>query len=877
MAQNDPDIDLHWLGDKKPSITTGVSWGIPFNRGEVQSNSKFSLTDSQGNALPLQFWNMAYWPEGSIKWVGFASVIKPENKGLKLQRTGNRSRNANNDTLRLSEDSISITIDTGKAEFVIPKTGNKIIESISVNGEEISSGGKLICIKQDGPDLEIGNRPELTKFIGEISSVTVEQNGPVRAVIKIQGKHVKEGSQGWLSFSLRLYFYWGLEQAKMVHTFIYDGNQYEDFIKGLAVSFEIPMNEEIHNRHIRFSGDKDGGFWDEPVQPVNGRIKLYKDSTNLYEEQLNAKRLPNRTEFSDRKQFLLDHWASWNDFKLVQSNAEGFEIKKRTNDQSTWIDAGSGKRSQGLVFAGDVSGGIAMTIRNFWQSYPGKLEVNNAKTEKAEIKAWLWSPEGPAMDLRPYDTLAWGHSLEASYEDAQPGHSTPEGIGRTSEIYINASPDVPSLKKLNELANIGTNPPLLTASPEYLHGIEVFGAWSLPDTSTKGKKWIEEQLQKSIDFYKSQVEQRNWYGFWDYGDVMHGYDSDRHEWKYDMGGYAWDNTELMPNMWLWYQYLRTGEEDVFRMAEAMTRHTGEVDVYHSGPFEGFGSRHNVLHWGGGAKEVRIAQAALGRFYYYLTTDERTGDLMEASAEASNNAIGKLDPVRLIMEKSQYPTHARVGPDWLALVGNWMTQWERTGDEKYKNRIMAGVKSLAEMPYGMFSAKDAAFGYDPKTFKLYRLQEDDIGFLHLSVLMGGPEISYELTPLLESHEWDKLWLQFSKFYAAPLSEIKQEFGREVNLGDPGPWYSRMAAYYYSKTGDKKYAKRAWDTFLRDNAWGGYTTFNSRSFSNLESLETIDEVDGVSTNNTAQWALNAIELLEFAGDQIPENHPRFKESE
>ena len=50
-----------------------------------------------------------------------------------------------------------------------------------------------------------------------------------------------------------------------------------------------------------------------------------------------------------------------------------------------------------------------------------------------------------------------------------------------------------------------------------------------------------------------QVEQRRWYGFWDYGDVMHTYDHDRHVWRYDVGGYAWDNSELSPDLWLWYQ------------------------------------------------------------------------------------------------------------------------------------------------------------------------------------------------------------------------------------------------------------------------------------------------------------------------------------
>ncbi len=159
--------------------------------------------------------------------------------------------------------------------------------------------------------------------------------------------------------------------------------------------------------------------------------------------------------------------------------------------------------------------------------------------------------------------------------------------------------------------------------------------------------------------------------------------------------------------------------------------------------------------------------------------------MHASVEASNNAIGSLDPLRLILKKNDYPTHARVGPDWFALVGNWMTEWERTGDSTYRDKIMAGVESFAEMPYGFFSGNKGAFGYDPTTNKVYRLNENDIGYSHLSVLMGGPEIAFELGPLLNDEKWDELWLLFSRLYGAPSEIIEKEFGKRANLGDPGP--------------------------------------------------------------------------------------------
>ncbi len=213
----------------------------------------------------------------------------------------------------------------------------------------------------------------------------------------------------------------------------------------------------------------------------------------------------------------------------------------------------------------------------------------------AALTVWLWSPDAPAMDLRHYDTKA--HDLDSSYEDVQPGFSTPHGVGRTSEMMLFPSVDVPARETTAHQAEQGQEPPLLVASPAHIHSTGVFGIWSLPDRSTPARSQYEDQLDAAFALYRKEVDQRHWYGFWNYGDVMHQHDGPRHMWRYDIGGFAWDNSELGTDMWLWYTFLRTGRADVFRMAEAMTRHTGEVDVYHLGRFAGLGSRHNVRHWG----------------------------------------------------------------------------------------------------------------------------------------------------------------------------------------------------------------------------------------------------------------------------------------
>ncbi|RPI06628.1 MAG: hypothetical protein EHM64_02255 [Ignavibacteriae bacterium] len=873
FAQKVDPITLSWLGGKSPGMATGVSWGVPLPEGTIKPSTIFSLKNAQGQAMPVQSWPLAYWPDGSLKWAGFSTVVDTNSGAtFQLERVKTAHHDAIKTKVELIETGDDVLVNTGVLQCDIPKHDKQLIRFLKMNGKEISTGGRLVCILQNGPNRDVGDQPAKEMFAGNIENVKIEQSGPVRAVIKVEGTHLSEsGNRTWLPFIVRLYFYAGQQSVRLVHTIIYDGDQEKDFIRGLGVVFDIPMDEQLYNRNVRFSGEN-GGLWDEPSQPLNGRFPLDRRE-DLYTKQLSGGRIAERKTFSENQQFLINHWASWNDFKLQQLNADGFRVQKRTNDKSTWIDAGYGKRSDGMAFVGDVSGGLALCVRHFWQSFPSALEIRNVKTDTAQLKAWLWSPEAEAMDMRHYDTVALGHNLDASYEDVQPGFSTATGVGRTSEMLLYASSNVPSYETLNNIVKQTQEPPLLTASPEYLHRISVFGAWSLPDQSKKGKRWIENQLDKAFKYYQLEVEQRHWYGFWNYGDIQHTYDPQRHTWKYDMGGFAWDNTELMPNLWLWYSYLRSGNEDIFRMAEAMTRHTGEVDVYHMGRFKGLGSRHNVIHWGCGAKEVRISQAALGRFYYYLTTDERTGDLMRASVDASNEGIGKFDPLRLIMEKSKYPTHARVGPDWLALVGNWMTEWERSGDTRYRDRIMAGVNSLYEMPYGFFSGKNAAFGYDPATYKLYRLDENDIGSAHLSVLMGGPEVAFELSHLLKNKKWDKLWMQFCRIYAAPKEEIQKEFGKAVELGNPGSWYARLPAYYANITGDTAYAARAWDEFLNPRA-RYYPDFTLQKFEGIQSLQPVYEVRGASTNNTAQWCLNAIELLELVGDQLPEDNPRFQ---
>ena len=107
-----------------------------------------------------------------------------------------------------------------------------------------------------------------TRLVEALAESLLENSG---AVVKIEGVHKAEtGAREWLPFTVRLYFYAGMEQVRLVHTIVFDGDDQKDFIRGLGVAFSVPMREQIHNRHVRFSGEGDG-LWAEPIEPASAR------------------------------------------------------------------------------------------------------------------------------------------------------------------------------------------------------------------------------------------------------------------------------------------------------------------------------------------------------------------------------------------------------------------------------------------------------------------------------------------------------------------------------------------------------------------------------------------------------------------------------
>lgn len=852
-------VELKWLGAKADNVT----WGLPWAKGSVSETDRFVLRNGE-NYTPVQTKPTAYWDDGSVKWTLHSAVLdNPENR-LSLER-GSICADTK---IKIHETPGHIFVNTGAMHVMLNKHGVDFIKHICVGDRERVSGGRLVVLNENRFKTDGYESTVTEKYDSNILEVKIEEDGPVRAVVRIKGNHIGRNNRSrngaprfWLPFTMRLYFYAGSDEIKITHTFLFDGQQNTDFIKGIGLEFDVNLRGELYNRHVRFTGES-GVYADSPKSLLTLRTTgKYHD---MYKEQTKCENICFDCDEDERFLGLLDESAVWSDFKITQLSSEEYNISKRTGAECVYIKGNMGKRAMGSGFLSDSDGGFGVHLSKFWEKYPSAIEFYNTSSARATAMVWLWSPDAQAMDLRHYDTRTHVYSAYEGFEEMR---ATPYGIANTNEVCIKTTASYISNEKLVEWTKTKNRPVLLIAeNAGYYNSTDVLGIWSLPDRSTPKKEAIENHLDDIIEFYKRETETRRWYGFWDYGDFMHSYDSVHHCWKYDMGGQAWQNTELVPNMWLWYSFLRTGREDIYIMAENMTRHTSEVDVYHIGEYARLGSRHNVVHWGCGCKESRISMAGLHKYYYFLTGDERTGDIMDEVVDA-DFAVGELDPMRAYhAPDSRFKTHVRFGPDVLSFCSNWFTYWERHRSEKYRSKLL---KTLDFFKQGHRFVLSGVYGYNPENTEYIDFKVE--GGSHFMFCFGSLYVWLEIANALGDDEMKERLMDLGQFYGSNEADVKFRHDKCKEWGYPELADKRfkstaynvgISAYSAKCRGNDALAKEICETVMND-IWLDMPLVH-KEIDSVDCHKKLTETLGIGTNAVGQWGTNVIMALALIGD-------------
>ena len=840
-----------------------ATFGCMWERGRCLPGTDFICINQAGQQVPIQSRITAYWPDGSLKWTAHTGNITQLGDTVEVLPADKPVPDISG--IRVKKTPTGWLIATKHLTLDIPEGGQALFTSVTQDSRVVAVNGRAELLLEE-PDVRDGRNIRIEKpYTGAIEKVELEELGPLQITVKYTGTHVDDRGDRKLPFIIRMRINNDDTGLRFMHTFLYDGDENKDYLKGIGIAFDAPMQGAVYNRHMKFAGDH-GVFHEVMASLVSWRPRLPEA---LYATQIAGEPVHIEDEQLGRDvQYVMANQPWWSRYDICQDSAEHFVIRKKLAlPDACSIDALHGRRAVGSVALGCETGSVMVSVRDFWEKYPTGYTVQGLDSNRASCHIWFWHPDATVMDFRHYAERGYN---QVCYEGYDYKGADPDGIACTNECTIAFLPEmIPGDDALLAFARQEQEETHYVAAPQVYHDLGAFGCWSLPRRSTELETWLETQLDQLFAFYSQEVEQRGWYGMFNYGDFMHTYDAKRHQWKYDVGGYAWDNTELVPTLWLWTYFLRTGRADAFRLAEKLSRHAADVDVYHTGRYKGLGSRHNVRHWGCPCKEARIAMAHHHRVFYYLTGDLRMTDIFEELKDNELSFLNK-DPLGDFYDKSAmvYPSHARSGPDWSSLCSNWLTQWERTVDTAYRDKMLVGMADIKAAPLQLISGPD--FEFDPATVHLRYIGERTTGGTHLQICMGAPSIWMEMADLLDDEEWRQMMAAYGRFYYLPTEQKQQESkgligSREFSL----PFMAAaMGAYGAAYLHDPETARRTWAVLL-------HTLLNGTSTEGFAVVQTVNagnrvqltEIPWITTNFAAQFGINVIMALDLIRDQLP----------
>src|SRR5215475_3241734 len=197
-----------------------VTVGIPLAKGLIscggtnpQSCSGLSSLGLSGASVG-QFRCLAEWEDQSCKWVLVDTQASLAAGGISTSISLNNSGTGNFGGANLATDNgANITVDTGAAQFTIKKANFNVLDQVVVGGITIVSSGSSTGLAIAGPaagSTSCGTCTTTYTSSNDASSTAViEENGPVRAVIKADGAHKDGSNNTYMRWTVRLYFYKG--------------------------------------------------------------------------------------------------------------------------------------------------------------------------------------------------------------------------------------------------------------------------------------------------------------------------------------------------------------------------------------------------------------------------------------------------------------------------------------------------------------------------------------------------------------------------------------------------------------------------------------------------------------------------------------------
>ncbi|MEC3966247.1 hypothetical protein [Flagellimonas halotolerans] len=637
-----------------------ITLGIPFPKGALNSVDHLRLLTSDGTEIPCQTTEVSNWGpvDDSIKWVWvfffsedtqdyvleYGDGVVPMVPKEKIISTNNMRPQG------------GIDVNTGPISFSIHKKGNGFLDEVFLDSnndgkfdteELIASSPK----KHRGSFLDLLDDSGMDASKAVINEVFREKgSGPMHTIFRVEGTYTYSREDNNLSpFTIWLHAYAGKSYIKVLHTMTYTGIPDKHKKQEGQHANIATQNDKIITEHT-----EDDMGWTQPNDRiaaiglqfkyhlddnVNVSMPLYQGSweddganTVLEEVATNGKapiqllqRGPDRRKTNSLRSLYL------NNFSKEGGNEE---TEKDLGFKATLTKGGAQvaqvQKAKGWVNVTDGKRGVGLGIKNFMKEYPKGIEVDPANKT---LLGSIWPKENGPMNFARHNTEPDGGMLD----------NFAQGITKTTEFvyYFHDNDAAESVGKKMEYV---IESPVAHATPKWYTDSKVYGNMA---PASKTHPEFENALQYRFQWWAYNQKHEPWYGIFDYGDGK----------SYFFNGkwVQWTNNEPMVDFMLWTNFMRTGDPEYFKLAQAMSRHTMDVDNVHwpkkrtyygevndaidfwnyedepeSTPYLGIGRRHANEHWYALLSAHVWIQGWIAD--YYLSADHRALEVAKMTGD-----------------------------------------------------------------------------------------------------------------------------------------------------------------------------------------------------------------------------------------------------
>ena len=217
---------LEEAGVARPAAA--VSFGFPMPEGGAFDLENLRLLADSGQELPAQFTATAFWPGGSLKWVlvDFTAALAPrQNRHYAIELGSEVHRRPQTSPLKVENRPDRIIVVTGPLKVEVDPRRFDLFRSVwlDANGDgRFDAHEQRAASGPEGVRLVDEHGKQFTLSARAPDSVKIEQQGPQKVVLRVEGPYAAADGQCYMRYIARLVFRAGSPRVTLVFTHIDD-------------------------------------------------------------------------------------------------------------------------------------------------------------------------------------------------------------------------------------------------------------------------------------------------------------------------------------------------------------------------------------------------------------------------------------------------------------------------------------------------------------------------------------------------------------------------------------------------------------------------------------------------------------------------------